>query len=486
MAFNVSYVFSAVDKFSAPLAKAEKAVEKLDKSTREVNKTNSKVSSLAGGVVGKIGALAGAYVSLESAIAAMQKFAEFEKGLLELSAITGATGADLKRLEKSAFVLGKTFAKTGVETLDAFKLVASAKPELLENIPALEQVTKEVMKLSVASGIVLATASQYTAQSLNIFGVGADQAARFVNVLAAESKLGASEVAETGEAMLKAGPSAKVAGLSFEQTAAAIEMLALNGLKGSEAGNALNTMLTRLQIRGSNFKKESLDVAFGKIKSKLDAIKDPAERAAAAADYFGVEHLKAGEMLLASVGKMDAYTKAITGTAIADEQFRIVSQGVEFRAKALGVAFEEKLITVMNKLRPAFDYVVLGLEFLMQYMTPDAIEGFVAVLKVVGVVLGVIAVAVGAVIAAILVLLDLIAKIGQAIGAVAAKIMSGGKLELFSELKSIFSWGDKGESTQATIDVNINDKGGNVGAVKSQSSGNAEVNVGKNMAGAGA
>lgn len=486
MAFNVSYVFSAVDRFSAPLAKAEKAVENLDKSTKEINKTNSKVSSLAGGVVGKIGALAGAYVSLESAVAAMKKYAEFEKGLLELSAITGATGADLKRLEKSAFTLGKTFSKSGVETLDAFKLVASAKPELLENIPALEQVTKEVMKLSVASGIDLATASQYTAQSLNIFGVGADQAARFVNVLAAESKLGASEVAETGEAMLKAGPSAKVAGLNFEQTAAAIEMMALNGLKGSEAGNALNTMLTRLQIRGSNFKKDGLDVAFGKIKAKLDAIKDPAVRAATAAEYFGVEHLKAGEMLMASVGKMDAYTRAITGTQVANEQMATVAQGTEFRMKALGVAFDEKLITVMSKLRPAFDYVVVGFELLMKQMSPDAIDGFVAALQVVGVVLGVIGAAIAAVISGILFLLDLIAKLGKAIGAVAAEIMSGGKLELFSELKSIFSWGDKGESSQATIDVNINDKGGNVGAIKSQSSGNANVNVGKNMAGAGA
>lgn len=480
MAFNISYTIKAIDKFSAPLDKINAKIDGVDKKTKGLG---AGLGSAIGGVAKGFLGVAASLVSVDAAMAAIKKFSEFEDSIAELSAITGATGADLDRLKKSAFALGKQFGKTGVDVSEAFKLVASAKPELLENIPALEKVTNEVLKLSVASGVDMATAANFTAQSLNIFGEGADQAARFVNVLAAESKLGASEVNDTGEALLKAGPAAKVAGLSLEQTVGAIEMLALGGLKGSEAGNALNSMLMRLQTKGFNF-KDGAGKVFEKIKKQLDAIKDPTERAALSAELFGMEHAKAGEMLAAASGKIDAYTRSITGTNTANEQASVMMSTLSARFAQVGVALEEKLMTVMYGLAPLFDMMAGKAEYLMSRFTPEALLVITTIFQGLGFAIGIVGTAISGLIDLVVTVLDLFARLSKTIGLVMAEIASGGELELMQEMKGIWEAILPAMGTETKIDVNIKDNGGNVGAVQSKGDGN--VNVGRNMAGAGA
>lgn len=160
----------------------------------------------------------------------------FTKSVSELSAITGATGKDLKFYEEQAALIGKTTTLSASQAADAFKLIASAKPDLLQNAEALAAVTKEAVTLAEAAGIGLADAASTVGVSLNQFGAGAEEASRFVNVLAAGAKEGSSSITDTAQAMKNAGVAASLAGLSFEEANVGVQLLAKGGLFAAEAG----------------------------------------------------------------------------------------------------------------------------------------------------------------------------------------------------------------------------------------------------------
>ena len=235
--FDSVYTFIARDRFSGVATKITNKNTRLNRSIKKLNislirlsRNSFKSSKAASSLKSSIVNLAAGFAGFFGISKASEIVLNFQDALLDLSAITGATGKDLDFLKDSSFELGKTFGRSGAETLKAFKLVASAKPELLKNLPALKAVTKEVLILAAASGLELAPAAEITAQGLNIFNEGADQAARFVNILGAGAKFGASEIEQTGAALLKAGPAAFAAGLSFEQLNAAIKILSKGGL----------------------------------------------------------------------------------------------------------------------------------------------------------------------------------------------------------------------------------------------------------------
>jgi len=184
-----------------------------------------------------------------AAVTAAFKFATFDQAIANLSAITGATGQDLKTLEDAARDMGKTTTLSASQVAKAFELVASAKPDLLTNVEALKAVTKQTIILAEAAGITLVESANAVGASLNQFGVEADQASKFVNVLAAGSKFGASTIAETAQALKTSGVAAANFGLSFEQANAAIQVFSQNAIKGSEAGTALRNILTKLETK---------------------------------------------------------------------------------------------------------------------------------------------------------------------------------------------------------------------------------------------
>jgi hypothetical protein len=93
----------------------------------------------------------------------LKTLSAFTKSISELSAITGATGKDLKFYEEQAALIGKTTTLSASQAADAFKLIASAKPDLLANKEALAAVTKEAVKLAEAAGIGLADAASTVA-----------------------------------------------------------------------------------------------------------------------------------------------------------------------------------------------------------------------------------------------------------------------------------------------------------------------------------
>ncbi|MBC3785711.1 phage tail tape measure protein [Spirosoma utsteinense] len=248
----------------------------------------------------------------------VQETAKFGKALSELSAITGVTGKDLEFLADQAVDLENKTGIAATDIVEGFKLVGSIKPELLESKEALAQVTDEIIALSQASGVSLQDAAASALGALNQFGEGADQAGRFVNVLAAGAKLGASEVNDTSEALKASGTAMKAAGLSFEQGNSLIQSLAGVMIKGSEAGTGLRNVLLKLETQSDKGLRPSvvgLDAALEAASKKFNTTTELTK-------VFGVENIVAARRILDTRTEISKMTQDLTGTSVAYDQQR--------------------------------------------------------------------------------------------------------------------------------------------------------------------
>ena len=123
----------------------------------------------------------------------------------------------------------------------------------MENLAAAGFTVTEIMDampgmldLAAASGEDLASSADIAASALRGFGLEASEAGHVADVLAANANMTNSSVADTGEALKYIAPLARAAGVSLEETAAAIGIMANAGIQGSQAGTTLRGALSRL------------------------------------------------------------------------------------------------------------------------------------------------------------------------------------------------------------------------------------------------
>lgn len=265
----------------------------------------------------------------------------FGLAISDLQAITGAAGEDLEFLEAKARAFGAATTLSATESAIAIKLIASAKPDLLENAEALAAVTKEAISLSEASGVDLPNAANALGLSLNQFEEDATQASRFINVLAAGAKFGASEIADTSAAIEKAGTVANVAGVSFEELNSLIQVLAQNGIKSSIAGTQLRGVLLSLAEEGEEFsiKQHGLNEVLRRIAPIV-------EDGANAVKFFGRENVAAATILAKNAENAEELTNKLTGTTTAYEQQAIRVDNLDGDLKSLGSTYEEFILKI--------------------------------------------------------------------------------------------------------------------------------------------
>ena len=275
-------------------------------------------------ITGAIAALTGVAMKLNEF---RRQAAEKEDAAANLKALTGLDDENIEWLTQQADKLSTTMEKSGLrvrkstkEILEAYMLVGSAKPELLKDKQALNAVTVEAMRLAEAAKMDLKDAVSSLTTALNQYSAGADQAARYTNVLAAGSKFGAANVQDQAAAILKAGVSASSANISIEETVGLIEMLGEKGVKAEVAGTGLKTFLLKLQtgaddtnpaVVGLNKALENL-AAKGLSMGELEKM-------------FGERAINVAKILVDNTEKVQEYTKAVTDTNIATEQAAINS-----------------------------------------------------------------------------------------------------------------------------------------------------------------
>jgi len=318
------------------------------------------------GRMGLQGAKAGAVLATAFGANALRLTTKFEASISDLAAITGATGKDLQFLTDAAKEFGRTTTLSASQSAEAFKLVASAKPDLLENTEALKATTQQAILLAEASGVDLANAASTVGEALNQFGAEADQAARFVNVLAAGAKFGSSEVEQTAEALRNAGVAASQAGLSFEETNAAIQTMASAGVKGSDAGTKLRSVLVKLQVQA----EDKFNPAIVGMEQALENLAQANLTTAEKAKLFGERSIITADILVQNRDKFADLTEKMTGTNTALEQSAIRNDNLAGDLKKLNSAFEGLSIELGENFTPLFrDIVQIATQIIGEFTT---------------------------------------------------------------------------------------------------------------------
>ena len=212
-----------------------------DKITGGVGKAVKGVTAAMAGATAAVGAFAAS--SVQTGLA-------FDASMSKVAALSGATGADLDALRDKAKEMGATTMFSASQAADAMGYMGMAgwkADQMLAGLPG-------IMSLAAASGEDLATTSDIVTDALTAFGLGADQAAHFADVLAAASSNSNTNVSMMGETFKYAAPLAGTLGFNIEDTALAIGLMANTGIKASMAGTSLRSVFNNLAAGGDKVK----------------------------------------------------------------------------------------------------------------------------------------------------------------------------------------------------------------------------------------
>jgi len=287
---------------------------------------------------------------------------QFESSIQNLSAITGASGSDLEFYKQKALEMGVSVKGGASAVVEAFKLIGSAKPELLKNKDALAEVTDAAILLSKAAGLELPDAATRLTDAMNQFGDSSDQAGMFVDTLAAGAKFGAAEVPQITEALLKFGVAAKSSNINVKESVAAIELLGEKGLKGAEAGTALRNVFAKMSatdVLPKEAKKQLTDAGINlkllsdttvPLQVRLQELSKIQGNANALTQVFGLENKNAAQSILQNLPRLKELTTQIgeQGLGSALEQATINTDTLDQQLLELGNQYDNMILTMTS------------------------------------------------------------------------------------------------------------------------------------------
>lgn len=271
---------------------------------------------------------------------------DFGQSMADLSAITGSVGDELEDLKQTAREVGKASGLGASESANAFAILAGQIDVPIESLKVLQ---RETITLAQAGALPLEDAANAVAGTINQFGMEASEASRVVNVLAAGSRAGGAEVVDLSESFKVAGAAANAAGISIEETAGAIEILAQNNTKGAEAGTAMRNMIVAMQTRlGIDISKTGFAGGLRVIQKELDKLQSPVERTTFLAKAFGRENMVAAQFLLSNADAVEEMTTAVTGTNSAMEQAEIRNDTWSHKMEVARAKIDDVLISMTS------------------------------------------------------------------------------------------------------------------------------------------
>lgn len=178
----------------------------------------------------------------------------FESAMSRVQAVSGASGGELQKLNKKAQELGATTAWSASEVADGMTEMAKAGWGASDIIDGMSG----VLNAASASGEDLAQVSTIVADAITGFGLKAKDASRVADLLTESANAGTIDITDLGESFKYISPIAKTMGFSIEDVTTAISAMSMSGIKGSQAGTSLRTMLTRM-VKPTDDVKNAMD-----------------------------------------------------------------------------------------------------------------------------------------------------------------------------------------------------------------------------------
>lgn len=241
------------DKYDALQREIVETEEELRRLQQEAATTNTALSKIdvAGKKMETVGnSIAGAGKKMMGVttviggvgVAAVKTAADFDSAMSQVAAVSGATGKDFDALRNKAHEMGAKTKFSATEAAEAMNYMAMAGWKTEDMLDGIEG----VMNLAAASGEDLATTSDIVTDALTAFGLSAKDSGHFADILAATSSNANTNVSMMGETFKYCAPIAGALGFSAEDTAEAIGLMANAGIKSSQAGTALRTIMNNL------------------------------------------------------------------------------------------------------------------------------------------------------------------------------------------------------------------------------------------------
>lgn len=215
----------------------------------------------------------------EVATAAVDVGMKFESSMSNVEALSGASGEALDRLGEKAREMGSKTIYSASESADAFSYMALAGWKVEEMLEGIEP----VLNLAAAANMDLAEASDIVTDYLTAFGLKAEDAAHFSDAMATAMSTSNTTVELLGESYKNVAATCGSMGIAMEDATAVLATMANAGVKGGEAGTALNSILTRLATNtskcGDMLKKYGVDIydAEGNMRSISSILNGVAE-----------------------------------------------------------------------------------------------------------------------------------------------------------------------------------------------------------------
>ena len=298
---------------------------------------------------------------------------EYEATMSKVQAITNATGSEMEQMSALALELGAKTSKSAMESAEAMTYMGYAgwdTKEILAGLPG-------VIDLSIASGEDLARVSDIVTDNLTAFGKSAEDAGYYADVLSYASSNANVTVDSLGEALKYVAPVATGAGVSMEETVAMVSLLGDAGIKGSQAGTTLRSVI--LNLTGANekaskkLKELGVDIYDnnGKMRSMTDILGDLSEKLVdadgnvdtATATMLVGKTAVSGFTALLQTGseKLGAFTKSLeTSSGTADRMASTMQNNVKGALEELGGAFESIGLKIYDKIDTPLKDVING------------------------------------------------------------------------------------------------------------------------------
>ncbi len=362
--------------------------------------------------------------------AATSVAANFDDAMSQVQGALGGASADMDGLRNLALQLGADTVFSATESAQA--MVELAKGGLTE-AQIKGGALAASMDLAAAGQLNLADAAATTVQMMGSFGLGAGDATRIANALAGAANASSADVSDLTQAMSQCSAQASLAGWSLEDTAAALALFADHGVKGSDAGTSLKTMLQRLaaptdqaaeaiaayglNIRDSNGKMKDISGIADELTGKLGGLSD-AERDAALQTIFGSDASRAAAILMQSGSEGLAKYIAATNDATAAETMANAQKGeLSWALENMGGAVESASIAFGTALAPAITAVagVIGNVAEAFASLPAGVQTGIAVVLALVAALGPLLMVIGSVVAALPAISEGFAMLGGAL-----------------------------------------------------------------------
>ena len=333
--------------------------ESSEKATQYWTGAGSKIKSIVSTITAATGAGA-----VAAGTAAINAGKSFEAGMSEVKAISGASAREFEALTDKAKEMGATTKFSATQASEGLKYMAMAgwnSQQMIDGLPG-------VMNLAAASGEDLGTVSDIVTDALTAMGLKASDSAHFADVLATAASSSNTNVAMMGETFKYAAPVAGALGYNIEDLAQAIGLMGNAGIKSSQAGTSLRSILTRLakppkdcanamedygiSIKNSDGSMKSLMEVMENMRDSLQGL--PKDEQSAAAAALGGQEAMSGLLAIvnASESDFDNLSKAIdNASGAAQDQADIMNDNLQGALYELGSAAESAGIELYDNIK---------------------------------------------------------------------------------------------------------------------------------------